>query len=280
MTVVYALWLRNIKTFVRDRVRLVISIAIPFFFIYVFSAIFRTDQVENPAAFMLAGVLIVTVFQTSLSIATSTIDDMISGFMKEVLVSPASRFQVAFGQLLSAATIASFQGMLILIVGLATDLSFVNWYTPIYALAAMILVGTVFSGLGLFLATKAKSAQTFQLVQQAIVLPFTFLSGAYIPLSLLPDALRYIAYLNPMTYTTAFFRTIILEKGNLSTAELLETGLALNLNGFIVLPWMSALIITLFGLFFLFLATTSFVNADFSKFSRAVGGKRWESRAR
>lgn len=280
MNVIYALWLRNIKTFVRDRVRLVISIIIPFFFIYVFSAIFRTDQVENPASFMLAGVLIVTVFQTSLSIATSTIDDMISGFMKEVLVSPASRFRVATGQLLSAATIASFQGMLILIVGLLTDLSFKNWLTPIYALAAMILVGSVFSGLGLFLATKAKSAQTFQLVQQAIVLPFTFLSGAYIPLSLLPEALRYFSYLNPMTYTTAFFRTIMLEKGNLSTAEMLETGLAIDLNGFIILPWMSGVIITLFGFFFLFLATTSFVNADFSNFSRAVGGKKQTTRAR
>lgn len=280
MNVAYALWLRNIKTFVRDRVRLVISIIIPFFFIYVFSAIFKTDQVENPAAFMLAGVLIVTVFQTSLSIATSTIDDMISGFMKEVLVSPASRFQVAIGQLLSAATIASFQGTLILLVGLATDLSFEHWYTPIYALGAMMLVGSVFSGLGLFLATKAKSAQTFQLVQQAIVLPFTFLSGAYIPISLLPNILRFLAYLNPMTYTTAFFRTIMLEKGKLSTAEMLQTGLAIDFNGFIILPWMSGVIITLFGLFFLFLATTSFIHTDFSNFSRAVGGKKRETRTR
>ena len=279
MNVIYALWLRNIKIFVRDRVRLLISIIIPFFFIYVFSAIFKSDQVEDPTAFMLAGVIIVTVFQTSLSVATTTIDDMISGFMKEVLVSPASRFQVATGQLLSAATIATVQGILILIVGLFTGLSFKSWVTPIYVLGAMILVGLVFSGLGLFLASKVKSAQTFQLVQQAIVLPFTFLSGAYIPLSLLPNTLRFVSYFNPMTYTTAFFRTIILEQENLPTQQMLQSGLAFDINGFIVTPWISGIIMVLLGLFFLFLATTSFVNADFSNFTRSPGGKKRAEKA-
>lgn len=279
MRVIYALWLRNIKIFVRDRVRLVISIIIPFFFIYVFSAVFKSEQVENPTAFMLAGVIIVTVFQTSLSVATTTIDDMISGFMKEVLVSPASRFQVATGQLLSAATIATVQGLLILIVGLFTGLSFNSWRTPIYVVGAMILVGIVFSGLGLFLASKVKSAQTFQLVQQAIVLPFTFLSGAYIPLSLLPSTLRFVSYLNPMTYTTAFFRTIILEQGSLSTEQMIQAGLAFDVNGFIITPWISGVIIALLGVFFLFSATTSFVNADFSNFTRNPGGSRRGSRA-
>lgn len=274
MKVAYALWLRNIKSFVRDRIRLIISIIIPFFFIYVFSSIFKSDQVENPTAFVLAGVIIVTVFQTSLSIATSTIDDMISGFMKEVLVSPASRLQVAIGQLLSAATIATVQGFLIVIIGLFIGLNFENWLTPLYVIGAMILVGIVFSGLGLFLASKVKSAQTFQLVQQAIVLPFTFLSGAYVPLSLLPSTLRFAAYLNPMTYTTAFFRTIILEQGSVSTARMLQTGLAFDINGFIVTPWLSGLIIAIFGLLFIFLATSSFVQADFSKFSRSSGPKK------
>lgn len=274
MRVIYTLWLRNLKTFVRDRVRLVISIVIPFFFIYVFSSIFKSDQVDNPTAFMLAGVIIATVFQTSLSIATTTIDDMVSGFMKEVLVSPASRFQVAVGQLLSAATVATVQGLLILIVGLFTGLSFTSWLTPVYVIGAMILVGLVFSGLGLFLASKVKSSQTFQLVQQAIVLPFTFLSGAYIPLSLLPDPLRYFGYVNPMTYTTAFFRTIILEQGNLSTQEMIRSGLAFDFNGFIVTPWMSGVIIAVAGLLFLFLAASSFVNADFTNFTRNPGGNK------
>lgn len=273
MRVIQALWLRNIKTFMRDRTRLIISLIIPFFFIYIFSSIFKTEYVDNPTAFMLAGVVIVTVFQTSLSLATSTIDDIVSGFMKEVLVSPASRTQVAIGQLLSAATVATVQGFLILIIGLFTGLSFDNWLTPLYVIAAMVLVGLVFSGLGLFLASHVKSASTFQMVQQAIVLPFTFLSGAYIPLTLLPKTLRFISFFNPMTYTTAFFRTIILEKTGASTEQLLNEGLAFKINGFVITPFISGVIVIILGLLFLFLAAYSFRKADFTKFSRTIGGK-------
>lgn len=268
MRTVTALWLRNIRGFVRDRVKLITSLIIPFFFLYIFRSIFRTDQVEDPTAFLLAGIIVATVFQTSLSIATSTIDDTVSGYMKEILVSPTSRFQVALGQILSAATVATTQGILILLIGFFTGLSFNHWYTFIYVLLILMLVGLVFSGLGLFLASMVKSSSTFQVVQQAIVLPFTFLSGAYIPLTFLPDVLRFIAYFNPMTYTTAIFRTIMLEKGGLTQAEWVELGLAFDLNGFIITPWMSGVIMITFGMLFIFLSTNAFVQADFNKISR------------
>ncbi|GEN56455.1 hypothetical protein GCM10012290_01770 [Halolactibacillus alkaliphilus] len=268
MRTVTALWLRNIRGFVRDRVKLITSLVIPFFFLYIFRSIFRTDQVEDPTAFLLAGIIVATVFQTSLSIATSTIDDTVSGYMKEILVSPTSRFQVALGQILSAATVATTQGILILLIGFFTGLSFNHWYTFIYVLLILMLVGLVFSGLGLFLASMVKSSSTFQVVQQAVVLPFTFLSGAYIPLAFLPDVLRVIAYFNPMTYTTAIFRTIMLEKGGLTQAEWVELGLAFELNGFIITPWMSGVIMLTFGALFLSLSTNAFVQADFNKISR------------
>ena len=274
MRTITALWLRNIRGFVRDRVKLITSLVIPFFFLYIFKSVFVMDQVEDPTAFLLAGIVIATVFQTSLNIATSTIDDTVSGFMKEILVSPTSRFKVALGQIFSAATIATAQGVLILIIGLFTGLKFDHWQTIIYVLLALILVGLVFSGLGLFLASMVKSSSTFQVVQQAVVLPFTFLSGAYIPLAFLPKVLRYVSYFNPMTYTTAFFRTIMLEKGNLTQEGWLKLGLAFDFNGFIVTPWMSGFIIAGFGALFLFLATNSFVRADFNKISRKpIGGK-------
>ncbi|HZK56145.1 MAG TPA: ABC transporter permease [Desulfosporosinus sp.] len=108
MNIIIALWLRNIKIFARNRVQLIFTIIMPFFFLYVFSSIFKNDNIENPVNYMLAGIVITTVFQTSLTIATSTIEDIVSGFMKEVLVSPVKRMQIAAGQLLSAATIATY----------------------------------------------------------------------------------------------------------------------------------------------------------------------------
>ncbi|MGE4283889.1 MAG: ABC transporter permease [Clostridia bacterium] len=270
MNTVFALWKRGLKAFIRNRTGLIFSLIFPFFFVYVFGAIFKNDFIKNPIAYMLSGVIITTVFESALNLASTTVDDMVSGFMKEVLVSPAKRIAVAMGQLLSAATVSTLQGILILIFGFFVGIEFTTWTTPIFVLAAMICVGLVFSGVGLFLATIVRSGQTFQIIKTAVTLPLTFTSGAYIPLSMLPNALKYVAYFNPMTYATAFFRMIVLEKTNLSTVELVKEGLAIDINGFIVTPIISFSIIVAVGLIFLILSTNSFVKTDFSRVNRSA----------
>jgi ABC-2 type transport system permease protein len=219
---------------------------------------------------MLSGVIITTVFESSLNLASSTVDDMVSGFMKEVLVSPAKRIAVAMGQILSAATVSTVEGILILVVGLFIGIRFTDWTTPLYILISMMSIGIVFSGVGLFMATKVRNGQTFQIVKTAVTMPLTFLSGAYIPLSMLPGTLRYVAYINPMTYATAFFRMVVLEKTNQPTANLIKEELAIKINGFIVTPIMSFGIILAIGAVFLLLSTISFVKTDFSRLNRSA----------
>ncbi len=270
MNTVFALWKRGLKAFIRNKTGLIFSLIFPLFFVYVFGAIFKNDLIENPIAYMLSGVIITTVFESSLNLASSTVDDMVSGFMKEVLVSPAKRVTVAIGQLLSAATVSTLQGIMILILGFFIGIKFTSWITPLWVLLAMICVGLVFSGVGLYLATLVRSGQTFQIVKTAITMPLTFISGAYIPLEMLPNSLRYVAYFNPMTYATAFFRMIVLEKTNLSPAELVTEGLAIDINGFIVTPIMSFTIIIIIGFLFLILSTNSFVKTDFSRVNRSA----------
>ncbi|MBL4935041.1 ABC transporter permease [Clostridium sp. YIM B02515] len=269
MNTIFALWKRGLKAFIRNKTGLIFSLVFPFFFVYVFGAIFKIDSIENPIAYMLSGVIITTVFENSLNLASSTVDDMVSGFMKEVLVSPAKRITVAIGQLLSAATVSTIQGCMILILGLFIGIKFTSWITPLWVLLAMISVGVVFSGVGLYLATIVRSGQTFQIVKTAITMPLTFISGAYIPLSMLPETLRYVGYFNPMTYATAFFRMVVLEKTSLPKEALVQQGLAIEIHGFIVTPIMSFAIIMAIGFIFLILSTNSFVKTDFSRLSRS-----------
>jgi ABC-2 type transport system permease protein len=100
-------------------------------------------------------------------------------------------------------------------------------------------------------------------------MPLTFLCGAYIPLSLLPKILQTVAYFNPMTYTTAFFRTVILEKTSLTTDQLIAEQLAFKIGSFIITPPISFVIVLIFGVFFLMLATYVFSKVDFSKINRS-----------
>lgn len=269
MNTVFALWLRGLKAFVRNKTGLVFSLIFPFFFVFVFSSIFKTNYIDNPMAYMLSGVIITTVFETSLNLASSTVDDMVSGFMKEVLVSPARRVSVAVGQMLSAATVAALEGLLLLVVGLFIGIRFTAWQTPLYILLTMICIGMVFSGVGLFMATKVRNGQTFQIIKATVTMPLTFLSGAYIPLSMLPDSLRLVAYLNPMTYATAFFRMVTLEKTGLPISALLKEDLVVSIGGFVITPFLTFVIIVGIGLVFLALATLSFIKTDFSRLSRS-----------
>jgi ABC-2 type transport system permease protein len=268
MRVIHALWIRNLKAFVRNRAALIFNLIFPFFFIFVFGEIFRNDFIENPVTFMLAGIIITIVFDSSLRISSNTIDDMTSGFMKEVLVSPISRLTIAVGQFVSSATVATVQGILIFIAGFFIGLRITTPITIIFALLAMIFVGLVFAGFGLLIAVKAKNIQTFQAVSMAITMPMTFISGAYIPFSMLPTALEWVGYFNPMTYAVALFRAITLEKLNLPIADLVKEELAFEIGRVTIGPIGAFGILLAFGTIFIVLSTLAFVRVDFSKMNR------------
>lgn len=271
--VITALWCRNVKLFIRNRVQLILIVLMPFFYVYLLSNIFKSTYVSNPVNYVLAGIVIIVVFQTSLNIATSTIDDIVSGYMKEILVSPVKRVQIAVGQIMSATTIAVLQGIIILLAGYFTGMKYSSVITPFAIIGFMIFVGLVFSSLGLFLAASIKNSQTFQIVSVAITTPVTFLCGVYVPLSLLPKSLQFIALFNPMTYAAAIFRTLSLEKMSLPAEELIAEQLAFEAGGFIITPQVSIFIILAFGILFLFLSTIVFTKLDFSAINRVKGNK-------
>lgn len=273
MQVIGALWLRNVKLFLRNRVQLVLILIMPFFYLYLLSNIFKSVFVSNPIPYVLAGIVIIVVFQTSLNIAATTVEDIVSGYMKEVLVSPVKRMHIAIGQILSSTTVAAFQGILILLAGYFIGMKYTSMVTPLAAISFMIFTGLVFSAFGLFLAAIVKNTQTFQILTTAITTPITFLCGVYVPLSLLPDGLQYLAMLNPMTYAAAFFRAVSLEKMSLSTDELLAEQLAFQINDYVITPQMGIIIVLSFGILFLILSAFVFSNVDFSKMKRSKSHK-------
>jgi len=276
MQTVWALCVRNLKDFVRNKPRLIFSLIFPFFFIYVFGSIFENFAADmpigiTPIAYMLAGIAIAQVFDVTLRISSSTIDDMSSGFMKEVLVSPVSRLSVAGGQFLSGALIGTINGLFILLGGVFLGFRISDPMTVVYMIAAMIFVGFVFSGFGLFVATNTKNTQTFQVVSMVLTMPMTFLSGAYIPVMSLPPALQIVARFNPLTYAVMLFRAISLEVTDLPAEVLVQADIAIRIGDFIVTPFVSAMALLGFGVLFLFLSTLTFAKTDFSKMSRSAG---------
>jgi ABC-2 type transport system permease protein len=88
--------------------------------------------------------------------------------------------------------------ILLIIVGLvAFDLRFGgNWLA---VLGAFTLSALAFIASGYLIAGLAPTARIAQVVGQLVYFPMMFLSGAAVPLQLMPDAVRNAAELLPMT---------------------------------------------------------------------------------
>jgi len=275
MNVVGAILQKNLLNFIRDKGRLLGSIIMALFFLFIFSFVMKSSMsgLEQPMNYLISGVIIMTVFQTSLNNSTDILSDIASGYMKEVLVSPISRAQISIGHILSGSIIAVLQGLLITVLSL-----FMGFHLDILHLLQMIAVmaaaGLTFGSIGLFLATISRNSSSFQIVSTMIMMPFTFLSGAYIPTTIMPKFLAPLVYINPLTYLTAIFRFISLKMEGVSQSELIKQGVAYDIHGFVITPIIGLLIIIMMGVIFFLLCVDKFNKADFSNVKVAAGPRR------
>jgi ABC-2 type transport system permease protein len=266
MRAIKAILVRNLTNFTRDKLRFFFTIFMSVLFLFIFSFVMKSTAagLEQPMNYLISGIIIMTVFQSALNNSMNILEDISSGFMKEILVSPIPRWQISIGQILSSSVVALLQGLIIIIMGLFMGLN-TDLLHFIEMLGVMILVGITFSSIGLYLATLTKSSTTFQLTISIAVMPLTFLSGAYIPTTVMPGFLRPIVYINPLTYTTSIFRYITLKMEGLSSAELVKAGVAFDIHGFIITPYIGLLIILTICIIFFILCVSQFNNADFSR---------------
>lgn len=266
MRTIRAILTRNLVKLMRSRTRLFSTIFMSVLFLFIFSFVMKSAAagLDHPMNYLISGIIIMTVFQAALNNSMNILEDISNGFMKEILVAPIGRWQIAIGEILSSAIIAVTQGLIIIIMGLFMGLRI----DPLHFLLMVILmcmVGVTFSSIGLYLAALAKESTSFQLLVMLVTFPLTFLSGAYIPTMVLPEILRPIVYLNPLTYTTALFRFVTLRMEALSQTALIKAGVAFNVHGFVVTPLFGAGIVLAMGSIFFVLCVRQFVRADFSR---------------
>jgi ABC-2 type transport system permease protein len=257
---------RNILKLVRDKMRLFAMLFMTVMFLFIFSFVTKSVMVgmSNPLSYLISGIIIMTVFQTSLNNSMNILEDISSGFMKEILVAPIKRWQIAIGQVLSSAIISVLQGMIIIVMGVFLGLQ-LTIFNVAFMIIIMIFTGITFSSIGLYLAAKSKNSTNFQLLITVISFPLMFLSGAYIPTMVIPKVLIPIIFVNPLTHTTAIFRYAALNMESMTTDQLLKAGVAFNAGGFIITPAISALIVAIIGVIFFVLCVQAFAKADFSQ---------------
>src|SRR4030065_1318896 len=149
--------------------------------------------------FIFPGILGMTILFSSIFSSISIIWDKEFGFMKEILVAPVSRFSIVIGKALSGTVVSTIQAAIILalfpFIGLKLGILQIIWVIIICASISFSI-----SAFGIVLATFYDSYESFSVIMNFIIMPMFFLSGAMYPVRLLPDILRIVAKLNPLTY--------------------------------------------------------------------------------
>lgn len=204
MQIIYILWLRQIKRYLRSRARIVGSLGQPILFLLVFGyglgSIFQRAGQGNYIQFLGPGIILMSVLFTAIFSGIELIWDKQFGFLKETLVAPVPRIQIMIGRTLGGATVATLQGLIVFLVILPMGFHPVSvWLLPV-ALVLVFLIALLFTAMGTAIASVLEDMQGFQLIMNFLVMPIFFLSGALFPLQGIPKALATVAKVDPLTY--------------------------------------------------------------------------------
>lgn len=203
---IYILWLREMKTFVRAKSRVVGSLLTPLLFLAFLGFGFAGAILPGiPTGvsyleFLVPGMVGMTVIFSSMFAGMSVLWDRQFGFLKEIMVTPVSRVTIVLGRIAGGSTTSVIQGVAILVISIAIGFQIAGVAGFLLSLVFMIMIAIAFIGLGLAIASRLKDMQGFGLIMNFIMFPLLFLSGALFPLENLPMAIRWIGYVNPLTY--------------------------------------------------------------------------------
>ena len=222
MGVVYILWLREVKKYLRSRAQILASMGSPLMYLFVLGfslgPVFQRAGEGSYLQFMAPGIVGMTVLFTAMFSGVAMLWDRQFGFLKETLVAPVPRIWIMLGRALGGATVASIQGSIIFVVTLIAGFRPTNWLMVPVAFLIIILIAVVFSALASAIGSTIKEMQGFQMVMNFLVMPLFFLSGALYPLKGLPAALQVLTHADPLTYGVDGVRGVLIGTSHFGAA--------------------------------------------------------------
>src|SRR5205809_3103380 len=163
MAVVFVLWLREVKKYLRSRVQIVASLGGPLIYLGVLGfglgPVFQRAGEGSYLQFMAPGVIGMAVLFTAMFSGIAMLWDRQFGFLKETLVAPVPRLAIMIGRSLGGATDAVLQGTLIIVVTLIAAFRPVSVLAAPLAFLLIALVATIFSALATAIGSSLKEMQ-------------------------------------------------------------------------------------------------------------------------
>jgi len=210
---VYVITLREFTKFVRERSRLLGTMARPILWLFVvgggLSRMVKPEGGISYMQFIFPGMIGMTILFASIFSAISIVWDREFGFLKEILVAPISRFSVVFGKAMAGTVISMVQVLIMVLFVPLLGIGITATQFMLLILSAALLAFALTS-FGILIASRMSSYEGFNIIMNFLVMPMFFLSGAMYPVKLLPPVLKELTHLNPLTYGVDALKNVLL----------------------------------------------------------------------
>jgi len=198
---------------------------------------------------------------TAMFSAASIVWDREFGFLREMLVAPVSRWSIVLGKTFGGATNATLQGVIILalagIVGVPYSLTL---FLTVFG--ELLLLAVTLTAFGVMMAARINQIQSFMALQQMLLMPLFFLSGALFPLSNLPGWLQFLTRIDPLTYAVDPVRRAVFSHLHAPAAVVHRLNPGVTWGNWRVPTSVEVLIVAAMGTAFLAVAIWQFQKAE------------------
>jgi ABC-2 type transport system permease protein len=165
--------------------------------------------------FLAPGVLAQSVLFIGIFYGIAVIWERDLGIVHKLLVSPAPRVALVLGKALSGGVRGLSQGVAVYLLAWLLGVR-INWQPAALAgVALAILLGAAtFSTFSLIIACIVRTRERFMGIGQVLTMPLFFASNAVYPISVMPEWLKVVAHINPLTYEVDAMRALMLRGGS------------------------------------------------------------------
>jgi len=213
----YHLFIRALKKLIRNPILLFFSLFQPIIFLVLFTQLF-SKFASAPGLFppgityleyATPGILLQNGFSSALQSGTSIVDELNSGMLQKMLVTPVNRSAILLGRLVTDAFRVVVQSSIILV--LAYILGF-NVATGAGGIALMLVViaffGLAWSGISLAIGLRTRSAETVFGIGGFLTFPLLFMSTALVPAAAMPTWMSDVSSVNPISFAVNAVRDL------------------------------------------------------------------------
>jgi ABC-2 type transport system permease protein len=199
---------RDFIRWIRYRVGVISNLVLPAAWLLFVGLALPVQFTGNYLDFITPGILVMTILTAGISSGSLLMFDKMLGFLNKFLAMPVPRESILISKILFITFRGIIQTSIILILATLIGASLLNpvQYGMIYLI--LFLFGVFIVAFSTTVALYLDDHDSFAAFTAMVTMPLFFTSSALMPYEVMPDWLRMIAHVNPLSYAIDAIREL------------------------------------------------------------------------